>query len=56
MAFLELDGLLAPSARWPCDNLMIFAENQALGEKLEPLGAEEVEWRSWAEGDGLLAG
>jgi RES domain-containing protein len=26
LAFLGLDGLIAPSARWSCDNLMIFTE------------------------------
>jgi len=48
LAFLGLDGLIAPSARWPCDNLMIFTDNHALTERLEPLSDEQVEWRSWA--------
>lgn len=48
LAFLGLDGLIAPSARWTCDNLMIFGDNHALTERLEPVSTEEVEWRSWA--------
>ena len=27
LAFLGLDGLIAPSARWHCDNLMIYQTN-----------------------------
>ena len=55
LAFLELDGLIAPSARWPCDNLMIFTDNHKLDEKLEVLAGEEVEWRAWAIANGFLA-
>jgi hypothetical protein len=55
LAFLGLDGLIAPSGRWPCDNLMIFTENQSLNERLEVIAAEEVEWRSWARSHGFAA-
>jgi hypothetical protein len=54
LAFMGLDGLIAPSARWHCDNLMIFSENYPLAAPLEPLDAEEVEWRGWAREHGLL--
>ena len=54
IAFLGLDGLIAPSARWPCDNLMIFTENHALTERLEPIGEEQVEWKTWAQAHGLI--
>ena len=49
LAFLGLDGLIAPSARWSCDNLVIFKENHGLDERLELISDEEVEWRGWAE-------
>jgi hypothetical protein len=52
---LGLDGLIAPSARWPCDNLMIFNENLAAGERLQVMDSEEVEWRTWASANGLLS-
>ena len=29
IAHLEYDGLIAPSARWPCDNVMLFMSNHA---------------------------
>ncbi len=54
VAFLGLDGLIAPSARWPCDNLMIFTENHALKERLEPIAEEQVEWKAWAQAHGLI--
>ena len=54
VAFLGLDGLIAPSARWRCDNLMIFTENHSLHQKLEVIDAEDVEWQSWARSHGLI--
>ncbi|MFZ2104412.1 MAG: RES family NAD+ phosphorylase [Roseiarcus sp.] len=53
-ASLGIEGLIAPSARWPCDNLMIFTNNQHAGERLEVVGSEEVEWRAWARSHGFL--
>ncbi len=55
LVFLGFDGLIAPSARWPCDNLMIFGDNHALTEKLEAVDEELVEWRAWAQTHGMLA-
>jgi hypothetical protein len=52
-AELGIDGLIAPSARWPCDNLMVFTNNHH-GESLEVVGSEEVEWRAWARSHGFL--
>jgi hypothetical protein len=33
---------------------MIFSNNHALTERLEPLDAVEVEWRGWARRHGLI--
>ena len=54
LAWLGLDGLIAPSARWACENLMIFTDNHTLGEKLEPLHEELVEWRQWAQQHSII--
>lgn len=54
LAFLELDGLITPSARWSCDNLMIFTANHSLNERLVVIDTEEIEWRSWAQTHGFL--
>lgn len=54
IGFLELDGLIAPSARWPTDNLMIFTANHAPTERLEVIDSQDVEWRSWAKANGFV--
>lgn len=54
LAFLEMDGLLAPSARWRCDNLTIFVLNH-FGGRLELIDSEIVDWRAWAREERLLA-
>jgi hypothetical protein len=54
LAFLGLDGLIAPSARWACDNLMIFTFNHLMNERLEVIEAEQVEWQPWAQAHGFI--
>ena len=49
VAYLEYDGLIAPSARWPCENVMLFLRNS--DEDDEPvrlIDSEEVDWMEWA--------
>ncbi|MGH7188192.1 MAG: RES family NAD+ phosphorylase [Candidatus Acidiferrales bacterium] len=49
LAFLGLDGLIAPSARWRCDNLMIYQSNHMLlTDRLEVIEEEQVNWGVWA--------
>ncbi len=55
LAFLGLDGLIAPSARWTCDNLMIYQTNHLLNERLEVIDEENVDWERWARANGLVA-
>ncbi len=49
ISFLEFDGLIAPSARWECDNLMIFGNNYPLEAKLKIAASEEVRYETWQE-------
>jgi RES domain-containing protein len=56
IAFLGLDGLIAPSARWACDNLMIYTANHPLTERLELIEAEAIDWGRWAREHGFLDG
>lgn len=49
-----IDGLIAPSARWPGDNLMIFTDNLSPTAKLAVVSSEEVVRREWARVNGLL--
>lgn len=47
--FLGFDGILAPSARWPCQNLVLFLDR--LGpDDLHVMESEPVDWRAWREG------
>jgi RES domain-containing protein len=48
VAFLERDGLIIPSARWDCENLVLFTDNHDLGDRLEVAETEAVDWRAWA--------
>jgi hypothetical protein len=48
VAFLECDGLIVPSARWSCENLVIFMDNHRLEETLDCEQSESVDWLAWA--------
>lgn len=56
LAFLGLDGLIAPSARWSCDNLMVYQTNHLFAERLEVIGEEVVDWGEWARVNGFISG
>ena len=43
-SFLEFDALLVPSARFPCNNLVIFSERD---NKVELASSSHVDWREW---------
>lgn len=47
------DGLIAPSARWECDNLIIFYNSHNPHNNLEILETEEIDWRGWAKKNGI---
>ena len=54
IAFLGLDGLITPSARWSCNNLMIFQTNHQPNERLEVIEEEIVDWEAWARANGFM--
>jgi RES domain-containing protein len=54
VAFLGCDGLIVPSARWDCENLVLFIENHALENRLEVLSREEIDWQAWAQDAGFF--
>jgi hypothetical protein len=43
-----------PSARWKCENLILFTDNLALNISLEVKNVEEVDWQAWAQSVGML--
>ena len=44
--FLGFDGILAPSARSACQNLVVFTDRLAPGE-LTVVESESVDWEAW---------
>lgn len=44
--FLGFDGILAPSARWPCQNLILFMDRIDPGD-LAVAESEPVDWDVW---------
>lgn len=54
-AFLQYDGLIVPSARCNCENVIIFTDNEGPDTRVATVGEmEEVDWLSWARQNGLL--
>ena len=56
--FLGCDGLIAPCARWACDNLILFPDRMGMDATLEVVTSEAVvwaTWATWATAHGLLA-
>jgi RES domain-containing protein len=47
--FLGFDGLIVPSARWQCNNLVLYEKNHDLGSRLEVLEKHPFDWAEWAE-------
>jgi len=45
-AFLGFDGIIAPSARWNCQNLVLFSDLLAPGD-LTVIESELVDWGAW---------
>ena len=54
IAFLGCDGLIAPSARWNCENLMLFPTNHPFECELNLLHSEEVPLKEWARQHNFL--
>jgi hypothetical protein len=54
VAFLGYDGLIAPSARWECDNLMLFNGNQTIECRVEVISSETVDWFAWGREHGVM--
>lgn len=52
--FLGYDGLIAPSARWDCNNLMLFTDQMSADSALEVIASENVDWLRWAIDNNIL--
>lgn len=54
VGFLECDGLIVPSARWKCDNLVLFTDNHCLSSDLSVVDSTECAWQDWARENGFI--
>ena len=52
--FLGCDGLVAPSARWHCENLILFPDSTGFGATLEAMSTVDVDWIAWAAVNGVI--
>jgi len=52
--FLGCDGLIAPCARWACDNLILFPDRMGMDATLEVVTSAAVDWVTWATAQGLI--
>jgi hypothetical protein len=47
--FLGCDGIVAPCARWSCDNLILFPDRASFAGSLDVISSDEVDWIAWSE-------
>ena len=47
-AFLGFDGLIAPSARWSCQNIILMLDALNL-EDIRTVSSEPVDWVTWRQ-------
>lgn len=45
--FLEFDGLLVPSARFPCLNLVLFVERLSADGEMQVIETHSIDWDAW---------
>lgn len=45
-AFLGFDGMIVPSARWACQNIVLFLDAINL-EEVRTVSSEPVDWQAW---------
>ena len=47
--FLDADGLIVPSARWACGNLVLFPDRVADREAFRIEKTQDINWPAWRE-------
>lgn len=46
---MDYQGLIVPSARWECSNLVLFIDRFDLNEHIELIDDSDVNWPAWRE-------
>lgn len=47
-SFLGFDGLIAPSARWECQNIVLFLDAIDMHE-IRTISSQPVDWKAWRQ-------
>lgn len=47
-AFLGFDGLIVPSARWDCRNIILFLDAINLDD-VQNVSVEPIDWKAWRQ-------
>ncbi|MBX9730195.1 MAG: RES family NAD+ phosphorylase [Sphingomonas sp.] len=45
-SFLGFDGMIVPSARWDCQNIVLFLDSLNL-EEIQIVSSEQIDWKLW---------
>lgn len=53
--FLGFDGLIAPSARWDCKNIVLFLDAIDL-EEIATHSVQPIDWKAWRQANSLILG
>jgi hypothetical protein len=55
--FLGFDGILVPSARWPCANAVLFTDRiEAASLSVEATEPDPIDWTEWRKRASRLGG
>jgi len=54
-AFLGFDGLIAPSARWSCQNIILFLDAINI-EGAQTISVQPVDWKAWRQSNSRALG
>ena len=44
--FMGYDGIIAPSARWECQNIILFLDSIDLDD-VEEISSSQIDWNTW---------
>lgn len=47
-SFLGFDGMIVPSARWDCQNIVLFLDALNL-EEIQTISSQQIDWKVWRE-------
>lgn len=47
-AYMDFDGIIAPSARWKCNNVILFLDKLGdIDDAIEEVQSTPIDWKAW---------